>query len=249
MFTNLALPYGLSLVLLSWVAMQRRDRSAAALPWSCLALFALLAGLASWTTAWLGNHWLVGRVTAAGLTAGAGVALLEFARRAQNALGIAFQANHAARPTDGRPVSQAERSNQRDTTSLNTKSPAISKPWGIAQVLYGDQYVELWRLAICQGGYSSRHKHRFKSNGFLVADGRLLVITYEGQQQVRKMLGGSDGVYFVPAGVEHRFLAVEDATTVYELYHAAPGCTLRRPDIQRRDDNGVFIGNVDEFPG
>ncbi len=126
---------------------------------------------------------------------------------------------------------------------------AQAKLWGTTELLCADECVELWRLTIRQGGYSSRHLHQSKSNGFLVVCGRLMVICYLDQTQQRKVLDPAAGICFVPAGVEHRFLALEEATTVYEIYYATPNAIIRQSDIVRRDGNGVFTGNAQDFPG
>ena len=125
----------------------------------------------------------------------------------------------------------------------------VRSAWGITRLLYLDDRIELTRLAIRRGGYSSRHHHRSKTNAFLVVQGRLLVITYAGADQTRRILTPSDGIHMIPAGAEHRFVALEDATVAYELSYATPGSTIRRSDILRLDCNGVFDGDASAFPG
>lgn len=62
------------------------DLARTALPWSCLALFALLGGLSAGLKACGADGWLSGRVIGATISVVAGLTLLEFARRGQNAL-------------------------------------------------------------------------------------------------------------------------------------------------------------------
>ena len=125
-----------------------------------------------------------------------------------------------------------------DTNRMSALSAAPSavaghtvKIWGSSQVLYRDRRLELVRATICRGGYCSRHHHRFKSNGFCVGRGRLLLIVYEGGKATRWTLVPDGRLTVVAAGVDHRFVALEEETQLYELYTAVEGAALDPEDI------------------
>lgn len=122
-----------------------------------------------------------------------------------------------------------------------------AKHWGTNQVLYRDEHVELVRAVIRRGGYSSRHLHRGKDNTFRVVRGRLLLITYLDDFWPRCTLEPFDGLYTFPAGIEHRFVALDDNTVLYELYHAVDGRPPSPDDIVRRDCGGILAGDPMAF--
>jgi mannose-6-phosphate isomerase-like protein (cupin superfamily) len=125
---------------------------------------------------------------------------------------------------------------------------AVEKIWGTARALYRDDQTELFRITARRGGYSSRHQHRHKANGFLVVRGRLLLVCYRGGTQTRQVLTPDDGLHVVEAGIDHRFIALEEPTTAYEFYYATTGRTADPRDIVRRDQGGVIQGSVDQIP-
>ena len=112
------------------------------------------------------------------------------------------------------------------------------KAWGTARALYRDEHVELSRIHIVRGGYCSRHRHEHKDNGFLVVEGRLLLICYHADGRTERVLAPGDGLYTIAAGVDHRFLCLAEDTVAYELYCAEAGRALDPWDIVRADGGG-----------
>ena len=115
-----------------------------------------------------------------------------------------------------------------------------AKVWGSSQRLHLDRHSELARLVIRRGGYCSLHRHRGKANAFLVVQGRLLVMWYRNGRRRHRRLAAGDGLWTVPAEVEHRFLALEEPTVAYEFYYSVHGRPLDPADIVRRDEGGVL---------
>lgn len=112
--------------------------------------------------------------------------------------------------------------------------------WGSARELYRDERVELTRIFLRYGGYSSRHKHQDRVNAFLVVHGRLAVLCYQGEQPDCRILTAEDGLYRVDAGVEHRILALLEETIAYEFYYIMGGGRGEARAIERRDQGGIL---------
>lgn len=121
------------------------------------------------------------------------------------------------------------------------------KTWGLSRNLYEDEQVELVHIIVRRGGYSSRHKHQYKHNAFFVVRGRLLLCCYGSGGVRRHILSSHDGPYSVPAGTEHRFVAMDSNTIAYEFYIAIPGDPIDPSDIVRCDRGGIAVGDLDEF--
>lgn len=123
--------------------------------------------------------------------------------------------------------------------AISCKKAATEKAWGISVPLYKDQHIEVVKISVRRGGYSSQHKHLYKDNIFWVIRGRIIVIRYTNASPVENVLTPRDGMFSVPAGIEHRFIALEDDTVVYELYCATEEHEVESSDIIRRDQGGI----------
>ncbi|NUQ65975.1 MAG: cupin domain-containing protein [Pirellulales bacterium] len=121
------------------------------------------------------------------------------------------------------------------------------KRWGFSLPLFQNDEIEVVWIRAWRGGYSSRHYHRKKDNVFLVTKGRLLIVSYGPQGPMKEILEPG-AVLSVPAGVDHRFVALDDAVA-YEIYRATTDQFIRAGDIVRQDAGGVFRGDPLEFDG
>ncbi|NLX96473.1 MAG: cupin domain-containing protein [Rhodopirellula sp.] len=121
------------------------------------------------------------------------------------------------------------------------------KLWGFSLPLYRDDEIEVVRIRAWRGGYSSRHHHCEKDNLFFVTNGRLSIVSYGPQGPTKEILEPG-AVLRVPAGVSHRFVALDDAVA-YEFYRATTDRFLRAGDIVRQDVGGIVDGDPMEFDG
>ena len=69
-----------------------------------------------------------------------------------------------------------------------------SKPWGTSERLVDDGSVQLERIQIVSGGYSSIHVHVEKWNQFWVAYGALVVVVFDQNRTEERepVAGGCD---------------------------------------------------------
>ena len=94
------------------------------------------------------------------------------------------------------------------------------KVWGLTRSIECNGVLELHRIEAQQGGVCSRHRHRFKWNGFFVESGLLLVRVWKGDYDLvdETRLGPGDYTRVAP-GEYHQFEALED-TVAFEIYWA-----------------------------
>ena len=124
----------------------------------------------------------------------------------------------------------------------------VRKAWGSSYHVYRDRFLEVISIEARLGGYSSRHRHNHKSNAFLVARGALRITLYEGEDRMDRVITVCNGPFVIPAGLDHRFLSLEDGTLAYEFYAALPGHVVDEFDIVRSDRGGVLQSNSCEKP-
>lgn len=130
------------------------------------------------------------------------------------------------------------------------KKPAEKKLWGRTCRLYADARVQVERIEVLKGGHCSWHKHARKHNAFLIDEGRLKIETPDTEvilaphyHDDAAAMQGEFQCYFVPAGVWHRFVALE-YTVALEVYTPVTGAWVDPDgDIERRDQGGV-LANV-----
>jgi len=112
------------------------------------------------------------------------------------------------------------------------------KVWGHTTPLFNKNNVELHIAQIKQGGYCSKHLHKFKYNRFIVLKGKLRVTIWKNYGQDVSL----EDVSILEASQEctvnpgdfHQFEALED-TTVLEVYWVE----LSENDITRFDHGGM----------
>ena len=119
----------------------------------------------------------------------------------------------------------------------------VRKAWGLSREIFREERIEMIRIDVRPGGFSSRHKHLAKHNGFLVVSGRLTVTCFDEDLPAEGILSAGDDLFVVPAGVEHGFFAGEGPVVAYEIYLAAGEAPVDPLDIQRRDVGGIRITN------
>jgi len=109
------------------------------------------------------------------------------------------------------------------------------KVWGDTHLLEANGVLEFHRINIRQGGTCSKHRHRFKWNGFYVVSGRLLIRVWKNDYDLVDETVLGPGEYTrVPPGEYHQFEALED-TVALELYWAQ----FDHDDIERQDHGFV----------
>jgi len=103
------------------------------------------------------------------------------------------------------------------------------KVWGQTELIEANSSLEFHRIEIKQGGCCSKHKHKFKFNGFYVVSGKLLVRIWKNNYDLVDETTLSAGQYTVVSpGEYHQFEALED-TVAFELYWA----NFDHDDIER----------------
>ena len=94
------------------------------------------------------------------------------------------------------------------------------KMWGQTELLEANGMLEFHRIEAVAGGVCSKHKHKFKWNGFYVESGKLLIRVWKNGYDLVDETTLTAGQYTkVAPGEYHQFEAVED-TVAFELYWA-----------------------------
>lgn len=115
------------------------------------------------------------------------------------------------------------------------------KLWGWTETLSTHELHTAHRVDIRAGGYSSRHKHEGKWNGFHCIRGTLLVEVFvKGHQQVEHHLLQPGDSFQVNAGLVHRMSAPSGPVTAIETYWPTARSGWVDPDdIVRLDEGGI----------
>lgn len=113
-----------------------------------------------------------------------------------------------------------------------------AKPWGRFVCVYHDDSIEIVRIEVAAGWYSSVHLHEWKTNEFSVAIGQLTVTQDDpcGWTKNERLRPGSQPV-IVPVRTRHLFFAETDIVA-WEIYRAVPDGQIDRDDIVRFSSNG-----------
>jgi quercetin dioxygenase-like cupin family protein len=94
------------------------------------------------------------------------------------------------------------------------------KVWGITELVEANGVLEFHRIEIKAGGVCSKHRHRYKWNGFFVESGELEVHVWKNNYDLVDVTTLRGGEFTkVPPGEYHQFRAVKD-TVAFELYWA-----------------------------
>jgi len=115
----------------------------------------------------------------------------------------------------------------------------MPKVWGRTRHILATDDVSIWDLDVLAGGYCSKHRHATRANLFVVVSGTVDVEMWfpNGKPTVWRLTAGAKAVLRVPAGVWHRFTAVE-ASRLVEMY-MPDGGALDEADIEREDVGGL----------
>jgi len=108
------------------------------------------------------------------------------------------------------------------------------KVWGKTVCVVETDYFSIHYLRILAGGFCSEHVHRAKMNRFFVIKGRLEIMIWQPSGVIDTIILKEGESTDVPAGVFHRFKAVEE-TDCIEIYQVS----IDRWDIIRRSTGGI----------
>jgi len=104
------------------------------------------------------------------------------------------------------------------------------KVWGKTELLEANGVLEFHRIEAKSGGVCSKHKHKYKWNGFFVESGSLAIRVWKNNYDLIDETIIKAGEYTkVAPGEYHQFEALED-TIAFELYWAE----FNHNDIKRR---------------
>ncbi len=94
------------------------------------------------------------------------------------------------------------------------------KVWGLTELIHANGVLEFHRIETHKGGVCSKHKHKYKWNGFFVESGKLLIRAWKSDYDLvdETILGPGDFTQVKP-GELHQFEALEDSIA-FELYWA-----------------------------
>ena len=108
------------------------------------------------------------------------------------------------------------------------------KVWGVTEVLFRKNNVEVKRLKIEYSGYCSKHKHDHKYNMFFVEKGKVRIKVWKNDYDLcdETILEEGDSVTVMP-GEFHRFEAMRDSV-MFEFYWVQ----MTSDDIEREDCGG-----------
>tara|TARA_Y100000401_G_C8325647_1_gene228066 strand:- start:6139 stop:6513 length:375 start_codon:yes stop_codon:yes gene_type:complete len=110
-----------------------------------------------------------------------------------------------------------------------------SKVWGHNKSIFNSPNFQLKRVSIDTGGYSSKHCHKFKYNGFFIESGALKITQWDNDDiSFDQKLQFGEGI-IIPPLVYHRFEALT-YVICYEYYFTESS----DDDIVRIDTGGNF---------
>ena len=103
------------------------------------------------------------------------------------------------------------------------------KIWGQTELIHANGVLEFHRIEFKKNVACSKHKHRFKWNGFFVESGKMIIRVWQEDQGLldETILEAGDFTMVKP-GKFHQFEGVEDGVA-FELYWAE----FNHNDIER----------------
>jgi mannose-6-phosphate isomerase-like protein (cupin superfamily) len=114
------------------------------------------------------------------------------------------------------------------------------KVWGNTELLEANGVLEFHRINVKEGGVCSKHKHKYKWNGFFVERGALLIRVWKNNYDLIDETIIRDGEYTkIAPGEYHQFEALKD-TVAFELYWAE----FDHDDIERETAGYSKNGNT-----
>jgi mannose-6-phosphate isomerase-like protein (cupin superfamily) len=114
------------------------------------------------------------------------------------------------------------------------------KVWGQTELLEANGVLEFHRIEAKAGGVCSKHKHKFKWNGFFVESGKMIIRVWKNNYDLVDETVLEAGQYTkVAPGEYHQFEIVEDCVA-FELYWAE----FDHDDIERETVGFAKDGNT-----
>ena len=94
------------------------------------------------------------------------------------------------------------------------------KIWGQTELIHANGVLEFHRIEYKKNVACSKHRHKFKWNGFFVESGKMLVKVWQKDYDLvdETILNPGDFMRVKP-GVFHQFIGLEDGVA-FELYWA-----------------------------
>lgn len=94
------------------------------------------------------------------------------------------------------------------------------KIWGQTELIHANGVLEFHRIEFKKDVACSKHKHKFKWNGFFVESGKMKVLVWQKDYDLvdETILEPGDFMQVKP-GVYHQFIGMEDGVA-FELYWA-----------------------------
>jgi mannose-6-phosphate isomerase-like protein (cupin superfamily) len=94
------------------------------------------------------------------------------------------------------------------------------KVWGVTELLEANGVLEFHRITASAGGVCSKHKHKYKWNGFFVESGEMIIRVWKNNYDLvdETLLRAGEYTKVAP-GEYHQFEAVTDCVA-FELYWA-----------------------------
>jgi|TARA_B100000795_G_scaffold39182_1_gene25793 mannose-6-phosphate isomerase-like protein (cupin superfamily) len=94
------------------------------------------------------------------------------------------------------------------------------KIWGTTELVHSNSVLEFHRIEFKSGYKCSEHEHQYKSNGFFVESGKMLIrVWQEDQGLVDETILSAGDFTKVGPGLVHQFEGLEDGVA-FELYWA-----------------------------
>ena len=114
------------------------------------------------------------------------------------------------------------------------------KIWGSTELIHANGVLEFHRIDFKKGIKCSKHKHKYKWNGFYVVSGKMIVRVWKDDQELvdETLLNAGDWTRIKP-GEYHQFEGVEDGIA-FELYWA----NFDHSDIDRESVGHLTQDNV-----
>ena len=96
----------------------------------------------------------------------------------------------------------------------------FGKVWGYTEQIHSNSLFEFHRIEVLAGGICSKHKHRYKWNGFFVESGELIVRVWKNDYDLVDSTVLKDGEWsVVKPGEFHQFEAIKPCVA-FEIYWA-----------------------------
>ena len=112
---------------------------------------------------------------------------------------------------------------------VKEKQMKAGKIWGQTELIHANGVLEFHRIEFKKNVACSKHKHKFKWNGFFVESGKMMVRVWQKDYNLVDETILNPGEFTqVKPGVYHQFIGLEDGVA-FELYWAE----FNHNDIER----------------